>query len=504
MFLDLSPGRLIEPLTGKVWDRSDIHSRLSTRCAEYQRRGLAAGDRVFLHFGNSAEFLIEVLAIWSAGGCVVPIDPRFTPFEIRTLAEWARPRFAVWSGMADAESATALSELDIALLDVSAAAPGIDAPARSSELHLDRDAIILFTSGTTGQPKGVVHTHRSLRARWIGLRQSIGLDGFDRTLCLLPTHFGHGLICNCLYPWLSGRDLFILPPFKAELLADLGGIIDEHRITFLSSVPSVWRLALRLARPPRNRTLEQVFIGSAPLTAALWNGVREWSGTPRVRNAYGITETGSWLAGTTVPDFTPEDGLVGVPWGGIVRVLRNGDPEAVLDPGAECAPGETGHVWVQTPALMRGYLDRDDLTARVVSAGWFLTGDIGLIDPRGLLYLRGRERDEINKGGMKVHPADVDAVVERFSGTLEVCCFGYADSLLGEEVGIAVVLSEASDRQFEELLAWTRRHLAQHQVPRRWYLLPDLPRTSRGKVNRASVAERCSALTPVDLRRHDA
>jgi acyl-CoA synthetase (AMP-forming)/AMP-acid ligase II len=215
-----------------------------------------------------------------------------------------------------------------------------------------------------------------------------------------------------------------------------------------------------------------------------------------VLNAYGITETGSWLAGTTVPEFTPEDGLVGVPWGGILRVLRSADPGAVLDPANECPRGEPGHVWVQTPALMRGYLDRDDLTEKVVSAGWFVTGDIGAIDERGWLYLRGREREEINKGGMKVHPSDVDAVVERFPETLEVCCFGYAEPLLGEEVGIAVVLKEPRADNLQRLREWTRQHLAQHQLPRRWYLLDEIPRTSRGKVNRTQVAERCAALTP--------
>src|SRR5262245_53924183 len=148
---------------------------------------------------------------------------------------------------------------------------------------------------------------------------------------------------------------------------------------------------------------------------------------------------------------------------------------------------------------MHGYLDRDDLTTRVVSAGWFLTGDIGVVDDRGVLSLRGREREEINKGGMKVHPADIDSVVERFAGTMETCCFGYADKLLGEEVGIAVVLSD--DSQLDALVAWTRRHLAEHQVPHRWYLLKEIPRTSRGKVNRASVAEQCATLQPADVRR---
>ncbi len=142
-------------------------------------------------------------------------------------------------------------------------------------MHLDDDALILFTSGTTGQPKGVVHTHRSLRARWTSLRDHLGLGPYRRTLCLLPTHFGHGLICNCLFPWLSGCELFIQPPFRPELLAQLGAVVDEHEITFMSSVPAVWRIAERLAKPPQAGSLERVFVGSAPLTAQLCDPFRQ-------------------------------------------------------------------------------------------------------------------------------------------------------------------------------------------------------------------------------------
>ena len=139
--------------------------------------------------------------------------------------------------------------------------------------------------------------------------------------------------------------------------------------------------------------------GSAPLSASLWRSIQEWTGAREVFNAYGITETGSWLAGTTVGDFEPEDGLVGEAWGGVVRILRSrktSTPPGLAEP---CRAGESGYVWVNTPALMRGYLDRDDLTEQVVSQGWFMTGDIGLLDERGRLYLRGREREEINRGG---------------------------------------------------------------------------------------------------------
>jgi acyl-CoA synthetase (AMP-forming)/AMP-acid ligase II len=243
------------------------------------------------------------------------------------------------------------------------------------------------------------------------------------------------------------------------------------------------------------RRLERVFCGSAPLSAHLWSDIRRWTGARDVWNAYGITETGSWLAGTSLEEFTPEDGLVGVPWGGDIRIVRSA---AERSDGKPCAPGESGHVWVRTPALMRGYLGRDDLTAEVVSAGWLRTGDVGLVDERGWLYLRGREREEINKGGMKIYPADIDAVVERFGDAVDVCAFALEDALLGEDVGIAVVLRDGSAAKLGALREWMALHLARHQMPRRWYLVDEIPRTSRGKVNRSAVAARCAELQPVD------
>ena len=268
-------------------------------------------DRVFVHFGNRCEFFVDLLAIWSLGGCVIPIDSRLTQFEVETLARAARPRFSLWHEVVDETIGSSLSTLDVKVLETSTYLTD-RVPERMPEipgtrLGLDQAALILFTSGTTGQPKGVVHTHRSLRARWITLQQKLGLSKFRRTLCLLPTHFGHGLICNCLYPWLFGQDLFIVPPFESSTVVQLGKILDEHQITFMSSVPSVWRLALKVSGPPQSKNLKRVFCGSAPLSAFLWKQIQQWAGTKEVINSYGITETGSWVAGTTVPNLTPEE-----------------------------------------------------------------------------------------------------------------------------------------------------------------------------------------------------
>jgi len=500
MFFESRIGALTEAIGGRRWDPEAVGREVDRRVRRYQRCGLVRGDRVFLLFGNRLEFFAELLAVWRLGGCVVPIDGRLTPFELGNLARAASPRFSVGDDGTAPHVVRTLTAAGVEVLETTDTA-GDDGPLPPGRSHLDDDALILFTSGSTGNPKGVVHTHRSLLARWTTLRQALGLDVFARTLCLLPTHFGHGLICNCLYPWLAGQDLFITPPFRPDLIMRLGALLDEHRITFMSSVPSVWRVALKMARPPREGTLRRLHVGSAPLSASLWNDIRTWSGTREVLNAYGITETGSWVAGTTGGDFTPEDGLVGEPWGAVVQIRRTADTTAPPGPATECAIGESGYVWLKTPALMKGYFDRDDLTAQVVADGWFMTGDIGLLDERGRLYLRGRERDEINKGGLKIYPADVDAVVERFDRATDVCAFALDDPAYGQNVGIAVVLADREDATVRDLHQWMKRHLAEHKMPVRWYLLDEIPRTSRGKVNRDAVKQACAGLAPLDLAR---
>lgn len=498
MFVDLNVGKISEPISGRSWEKTEIASQIARRIARFQRQGLQSGDRVFLPFGNRLEFFAELLAIWRLGACAVPIDARLTAFEITTLVGAAKPKLAVVDDDTDATVSEALTSLNVTVINT--LDTGTE-EAMASLSKLDDDALILFTSGSTGTPKGVLHTHRSLRTRWITLREQLGTEAFARTLCMLPTHFGHGLICNCLFPWLSGQDLYITPPFRPDILMRLGTLIDEHGITFMSSVPSIWRVALKMSRPPQAGSLKRVHCGSAPLSAHVWEEIRKWTGTRQVCNAYGITETGSWVAGLSDADTPAEDGLIGEGWGAVIKVLRTSETAHGISAADECAVGESGFVWLNTPALMKGYFQRDDLTQLAVSDGWFFTGDIGLINEQGKLVLRGRERDEINKGGMKIYPADVDAVVERFEFASDVCTFALDDAVYGQTVAMAVVLNKQDDATIRALNTWMKAHLAEPKMPGRWWIIEAIPRTSRGKINRDAVKAACIDLPSLDLVR---
>jgi acyl-CoA synthetase (AMP-forming)/AMP-acid ligase II len=494
------PGELSEPLSGRTWDRAAVEHQRRARATVYASAGVARGDLVFLHHGNSLEFFGDLLALWALGAVAAPVDPRLTAFEIETVARAIRPRAALWPSSPASGVAATLDGLGATVLT----SPGGDELTGAAEsgrrslepLRPEDDALVLLTSGTTGSPKAVVHTHGSLGARWAALRTHVDLDDLRRTLCLLPTHFGHGLICNALYPWLSGQSLAVLPPFRSDVVLQLGALVDEHEITFLSSVPALWRLALRATRAPRAGTLRRVFCGSAPLSAAMWRDIGEWTGTAAVSNVYGLTETASWLAGSA-PGTAPEEGLIGHPWDAAIRVGAS-----PAEPAADAVPrpGPMGLVWVRTPALMRGYLGRDDLTADAVRDGWLRTGDIGFLDTAGRLHLRGRERDEINRGGLKVYPGDVEAVIQQFDRVLDSCAFSYDTGSGEEEVALAVVLSATDPATLSRLHAWVRERLAAYQLPRRWFLVDEIPQTANGKVNRPLVAARCAALRPVDLR----
>lgn len=471
---------ITEVATGRVATTDEITGEIERRAGLLARQGVGRGTHVVIAHGGTISFFADLFATWRTGACAACVDPQMTRGELTVIAQFLQPNAILVDG-----GSNAAVDAAIPLLCLSREHGESVAVAEDSEL--DDPALILFTSGTTGEPKGVAHSFRSLLVRTALNRQVIGERALARTLCLLPSHFGHGLIGNCLTPLLAGARLLLMPGSGMKTATALAGAIDDHDVSFMSSVPSFWKLALKLARPPRRGSLRQVNIGSAPLSAELWRSVQGWAGTDNVVNAYGITETANWAAGASGRDHRPADGLVGSMWGGRAavrtedgRILGSGDGELLL----------------QTPALMQGYHQRPDLTTAALQDGWFHTGDIGSIDDRSVIRLLGRQKHEINRGGQKVHPEEIDALLERHPDVLEACTFGLPDEASGEIVAAALTMRDGVAPDPAGLRRWCLGRVRRELAPERWFFLPAIPKTGRGKVDRRAVLAACTGATP--------
>jgi oxalate---CoA ligase len=454
-----------------VW----LAAAAASGAAALGRFGAGPGRNVVIAHGNSITFFADLFAVWATGACAVCLNPGLTSGEVENVVDFVRPTVVLLG-----REAAAPADLSAPTLCLAEAVGGAPGPVARS--GLDDPALILFTSGTTGTPKGVTLSFRALLARTSLNLAYIGGATLARSLCLLPTHFGHGLIGNCLTPLLAGGELLLLPEPALAGARALGELLAEHRITFLSSVPSFWRLALRVSPPPARSVLRQVSVGSAPLSAALWREIAAWTGIDNVVNMYGLTETANWFAGASARDLQPEDGLIGRPWGGRAAVLRAD--------GRLASKGE-GELLLRTPALMSGYYDRPELTAEAMRDGWYRTGDWGRIDGDGMMRLIGRRRNEINRGGVKVYAEEIDLLLESHPAVAEACCFAVPDEISGEAVAVAVRIAEGAEAEVARLRRWCGERIRRECVPERWFVLDHIAKTDRGKIDRDAVRRRC-------------
>ena len=372
----------------------------------------------------------------------------------------------------------------LALLDDAPPAARAAPAAEAGPLGPDEPALTLMTSGTTGRPKGIVHTQRSLAARVALNVAAIGTADLERSLCVLPLHFGHGLIGNVLTVMAAGGTLYLWPQPSIEEMRGFGPLVDAQRMTFMSSTPAFWNVAMRLSPRP-NHAMRRVHIGSAPLSIEHWRAVAGWTGTRRVFNMYGMTETANWIGGACLDDDGAADGLVGSPWGGAAALLA--EDGRVKKEGS-------GEVLIVTPSMMTGYLGMDAETRAAFHGAWLRTGDTGRIDADGRLTLVGRIKHEINRGGVKVPAEEIDMLLERHPAIREACAFGLPDPAAGETVAAAIVLG--AEAEIPAIRAWCLERCRAEAVPSRLFVLDAIPRNDRGKVVRDRVREAALASGP--------
>jgi len=476
--ISATTGSVTDLQSGKTVTGPDLAAESRRRAAILAGLGVGRGERVVIAHGGTPSFFADLFAVWRLGAAAVCANPALTAGEFENITAFTGARAVL-----DGETGNGnLAGVNAPVLCLARESTTGDIPDHAGAPG--DEALILFTSGTTGEPKGVVHTFASLRARLDLNRRHIGDAVLARSLCVLPTYFGHGLIGNCLTPLAAGQNLFLATGLDMRGMAGLGVMLDEHRIGFMSSVPSFWKIALKLSKPPRGDCLARIQIGSAPLSAELWRSVMEWGGAATVANLYGITEVANWAAGASSADFEPADGLVGRMWGG---------EAAVLDGAGNSHREGEGELLLRTPSVMSGYFRRPDLTAPVLHDGWFHTGDIGQIGTDGVIRLTGRQKTEINRAGMKIQPEEVDMLLERHDEIVEACAFGVPDEISGEVVGAAVRLVAGAAAAPASLRAWCLERIRRECAPEKWYVVSEIPKTDRGKIDRRRVMEQCVA-----------
>ena len=435
-------------------------------------RGAAPGERVAMQVTKSAEALMLYLACVRAGYVLLPMNIGYTADEVAHL-------------VGDAEPVVVLDDAGLAALgrEADECAAHLDQhPAGPDDL-----AAILYTSGTTGKPKGAMLTQRNLASNSASLAGIWGFGDGDVLLHALPIFHTHGLFVATNCSIANGSPMVFLERFDTdEVLRALA------HCTVMMGVPTFYTRLL--ARPGFDRSLcagMRLFIsGSAPLLASVHHDFRERTGHA-ILERYGMTET-SMLTSNPL-DGDRRAGTVG-------RPLPEVDVRVVGDDGSVLAAGEVGGVEVRGPNVFAGYWRRPELTATEFTAdGWFRTGDVGLVDVDGYLHLVGRSKDLIISGGLNVYPKEVEDVVDSITGVLESAVVGVPDPDFGEAVVAVVVPSGDGSLDPAAVRAGAREHLAAFKVPKRVLVVDALPRNAMGKVEKA-VLRRQLAEAEGDLR----
>lgn len=486
-------GNLFEYNNNIYLTGEEIKKKIILRSNEIKKAGTIKKKNIIISHGNTNDFFIDLFAVWTNGGCAICIDNTLSVNEIKNIINQTSSKILLFKKN-EKKYAELRNKINLVQTNKNYSLKNIHPQNIKINFNSNNNALILYTSGTTGTPKGVVHTFKSLNNKWNSLSKIFKKKDLKNTLCTLPTHFGHGLICNCLFPFFLGCTLHILPKFNLSLLINLGKIIDKFKITYLSSVPTIWRIVTANSKKPKRKTLKLITCGSSPLSKILWKKIQNWSGQKKIWNTYGITETGSWIAGTSLKKIIPDDGFIGKPWGIKIKILRiKPDEIKKLDKRTisknNLKKNQRGYIWVKTNTLMKEYYKLPNMTKNVVKDGWFFTGDIGYLKQKNL-FINGRERNEINVSGIKVVPEDIDMILERNKNIIEACTFSEKDEITGEKVCCAIVRKQK--RLDEEYFkSYCRKNFSDHKIPKKIYFIDEIPKTPRGKLNRELVKNYC-------------
>ncbi|MFB6130846.1 MAG: class I adenylate-forming enzyme family protein, partial [Salinigranum sp.] len=452
--------------------------------------GVGAGDVVSLLLSNRPAFTEAFFACARLGAVAAPINTRVSGRELSYLLEDADPAVLLTEAafgdlLADAEDvpdadrvfAAGEPDGDWGRPYESLVADGDVPPADVDEFDV---AAVLYTSGTTGRPKGCQLTHFNFVNGAVNYRTSFGTDEGVRTLALVPLFHGAGLVANLLHAVGAAGTTVVRDGAGPDAFLET---IETHAVEFTLTVPTTYVLAMEQGSPEAYdvSALETAAYGGAPMPADTVRRLRETFPGIDLCDAYGTTETTAGLV-TMCPDEYTDDHAetIGLPTPPVELAVVDDDREPL-------GPGEIGELAIRGPIVVDGYRNRPEATAEAFADGWHYTGDLAMIDADGFVSLKGRSRDKIVRGGENIYVLDVEEVLTAHEKVLEASVTGFPDAVLGERVLAAVVPKQGVRLTEDELRAHCEARLSDYKIPEVVRIVDELPKNPGGKVLKAEL-----------------
>jgi long-chain acyl-CoA synthetase len=477
-----SPERAAVKLDERELSYAELDQAAARVAGLLHAKGMSPGDRIGLMLPNVPYFACIYYGILRAGGVVVPMNVLLKEREVAYYLSDSEARLLfAWHGFANAAHAGS----DQAHADCLLVEPGdfeglLGRSERAREV-VGRDggdtAVILYTSGTTGTPKGAELTHDNLRRNAEIAGELFGIDGGAVTLGALPLFHSFGQTCGLNATVRAGGCLTLIPRFDPGLALE---IVQRDRVTVFEGVPTMY--AALLAHPAREgfdaSTLQVCVSGGAALPVEVMRTFEQAFGCA-ILEGYGLSET-SPVASFNHPDRQRKPGSIGTPVDGVEMRLVGED-------GREAALGEVGEIVIRGHNVMKGYWRRPDATAAAIRDGWFHTGDLARVDEEGYFFIVDRKKDMVIRGGYNVYPREIEEVLYEHPAVREAAVIGIPHPELGEEVAAAVVLDPGASVEEAELVGFVKGQVAAYKYPRVVWFVDELPKGATGKILKREI-----------------
>ncbi len=428
------------------------------------------GDTVGVLLPNSQRYIATMLAIWKAGKTAVPLNYLLPPADLGFIIKDSGMSGLVSSqffGQALAGIKPLFGDKGVILM---ADEPAFLSSRAGHPAHEYRDpALYLYTSGTTGRPKGVILSHDNLAANVESCHDAGEFDDRDAFLCLLPFFHTYAITGTFLLPLLNGSRMVLVDRFQP---AKVLGLIQEHRISVFLAIPSMYRV---LAMAEGNFDVSSVrfpISGGEPLPASIVEVFEKRFKVP-IYEGYGQTE-----AAPVVTLNTPGHRKLGT----IGKALPGVEVAIWDDQNRVLQTGEIGEIMVRGRNVMKGYHHLPEETAKTITNGWLHTGDLGKLDAEGYVTITGRKKDLIISAGENIYPREIEEILAQHPKVKEVAVIGVKDEVRGEVPKAFLIARDGVTLEEKELRSYCREHLANYKIPKHFEIVADLPRTPTGKV----------------------